>query len=106
MQKNKKIFLRWGLRPQTSLPFAAAGGFALQAPKTPPTLRISGCVTGVIIAVMFFLCKLILRLAGVGGFLQAALSLNKFAHPCSIVCLFAVFIFTFIVYQQIRMQGT
>ena len=29
------------------------------------------------------LCKLILRLAGVYGFPQAALSLNKFAHPCS-----------------------
>ena len=31
------------------------------------------------------LCKLILRLAGVYGFPQAALSLNNFAHPWLIV---------------------
>ena len=70
-----------GVSPPDLRAFCSSWEFRPQAPKTSPTLRISGYVTGVIIAVLFFFCKVILRLAGAYGFPQAALSLNKFAHP-------------------------
>ena len=75
-------FLRWGLRPQIPVPPAADGGFAPRPSKHPPIANFwlhAWC--------FYFcyavLCKPILRLAGVHGFPQAALSLNKFAHPCT-----------------------
>ena len=45
MQKKRKIFERWGLRPQTPVP-PAAGGIAPRPPKQPPPLQISGYALG------------------------------------------------------------
>ena len=66
-------FLCWELRLPTSLPPAAAGSFA---PNANFWLRAGSFHCSYVI-----LCKPILRLAGVYGFPQAALSLSKFAHP-------------------------
>ena len=62
---------------------SAAGGFDLRPPNTAPLANFW-------LRVWCFYCcyiilwKLILRLAGVCGFPQAALSLTKFAHPWTI----------------------
>ena len=68
-----------GTSPQIPVPPAAAGGFVPRPPKHHPIayfwLRAWSFYCCCVI-----LCELILRLAGVYGFPQAAVSLNKFAH--------------------------
>ena len=62
--------------------FFAAGGSAPRPPKHFPIANFwlrAWCFYCCYVT----LCKPILRLAGVYGFPQAALSLNKFAHPRS-----------------------
>ena len=58
----------------------AAEGFAPNPQTHPPIANFwlrARCLNRCYV----ILCKLILRLAGVYGFPQAAFSLNKFAHP-------------------------
>ena len=60
--------------------FVCAGGFAPRPPQYPPIANFwlrSWCFYFYSV----ILCKLILRLAAVHDFPQAALSLNKFAQP-------------------------
>ena len=55
-------------------------GFAPRPKKHPPITNF-GLRAWYFYCCYVILCKLILQLAGVYGFPQAALSLNKFAHP-------------------------
>ena len=83
LQKNA-VFLCWGLRLQISVLPVAARGFVPRPSKHLP-------IANFLLRSWWFyccnviLCKPILRLAGVRGFPQEALPLNKFAHPCSSV---------------------
>ena len=72
--------------PKTKLFFAKfvcvlGAGLRLQASKTPTPIANFWLRAWCFDCCYVVLCKLILQLAGVYGFPEAALSLNKFAHP-------------------------
>ena len=69
--KKMQLFLCWGLRLQTP------------RPQKAPLNAILWLRLWCFYYCYVILFKLILWLAGVYGFRQAALSLNKFAHSCS-----------------------
>ena len=71
---------RLGVLPPDSQPLKA-GDFYPRPPKQPHHCEFLATRPVFLLLLRYaILCKLILRLAGVYGFPQAALSLNKFAH--------------------------
>ena len=81
LQKIAKFFMCWRLRPRPL--FLQRLGALLPGPQNIPAIANFWLRVWCFHCCYVILCKLILWLAGVYGFPQVAIFLNKFAHPCA-----------------------